>query len=57
MLRLPWTLTAVVLGFWGRSLDEEEAMYRALGGMMRDREDVHRRVRQAWEDEQDALYT
>ncbi len=57
MFRLPWTLTAVVLGVWGRPIDEDEAMYRALGGMMRDREDVHRRVRQAMEDEHDALYT
>lgn len=45
LLRIPWVLRGLVIGVWGDpELDEDEAMYRALGGVMRDRHGVHRRV-------------
>lgn len=55
MLRLPWTLTSVVLGFWGKPVSEDEALYRALGGMFRSQEEVARRVNAQEEAERDAL--
>lgn len=45
LLRMPWVLRGLVIGVWGEPQeDEDEAMYRALGGVMRDRHEVHRRV-------------
>jgi hypothetical protein len=55
MLRLPWTLTGVVLGVWGSPVEEETAMYNALGGMFRSQTDVAGRALE--EAQHEALYT
>jgi hypothetical protein len=55
VFRVPFTRTTFVVGWWGRSMDEEEALYRALGGVLRHRDDVHARVKQQLEESDDAL--
>jgi len=59
LLRMPWVLRGLVIGIWGDPHDDEdEAMYRALGGVMRDRHEVHKRVNSEGHGyEDDALVT